>query len=216
MILLTRNSLLLSEEVVHYYVDKASTGAAWESIARGGRWIAANAARKILQLVIRSADSRTASILPCLVAPLHAIIALTIYDVTITSRESAADNSLLKTAVDVLRETCLKGKNGAAVHSLLANLETMRQDAMQKTTFFGPENSPAAMEAVAAAVERPPTHTARPASRIATTEAASRGVTGGWWQESDNCGLHWPDQISWDWFGFSDNFGDGSVGGQTF
>jgi hypothetical protein len=216
VILLTRNSLLISDEVLHYYVDKTSTGAAWEAIVRSGRGVTANAARKVLQLVIRSADSGTASILPCLVASLHAIIALTICDLTTTSRESAADNSLLKTAADVLRETCLKGHNGTAVHSLLANLETMREEAMRKTTRFGPENSPAAMEAVAAAVEQPPAHPARPASGIATTEAASRGVTGGWWQELDNFELHWPDQISWDWSGFSDSFGDGSVGGQTF
>ncbi|KAH6687379.1 hypothetical protein F5X68DRAFT_231851 [Plectosphaerella plurivora] len=205
IILLTRNGLLISEDALHHSIDETATGAPWEAVIRSGQSIAANAARKILRLITRSATSGIPSILPCVVAPLHAIIALSIHVLTGTSREPAADDALLRSAAAALQETsAVRGGDATAVQSLLTNLETMRLAAMQEATPFGPQDSPATGEGPSADAS----------VRLGTmadsgiTEAPGQDATtmGGFWQELHDCEPVWPDQIGWDWSNFTEHF----------
>lgn len=49
---------------------------------RNGQSLAANAARKILRIVVEAVDSRSNTVVPNLLAPLHALCTLAIHVVT--------------------------------------------------------------------------------------------------------------------------------------
>ncbi|KAL2830719.1 hypothetical protein BJY01DRAFT_226977 [Aspergillus pseudoustus] len=214
IILLSRNSLLISQDALHQCFEEISTGAHWESIVRNGQSIAANAARKILHLVVRASEASSPSVLTCPAAALHAIVALTIHVVVVTSRVSAADDSLLWAATGLLRERCSGTRTETAVQSLLRNLEVMRQDALRSSaTHFGPASSPATTAGPGQAQAAPHHHLLPQYQQQQQQQQEPRpgflpGLVPG---DTGNGGtglqeMQWLDEIGWDWSDLTNNF----------
>ncbi|KAG9250805.1 uncharacterized protein F5Z01DRAFT_595846, partial [Emericellopsis atlantica] len=99
MILVTRNSLLISEKAIRLAVDVIAKDEPWESAVRNGQSIAVNSARIILRLFLESSELASCAALPSLSSPLHAMGVLAVFAVTRPgSRMSGMDRELLKTA----------------------------------------------------------------------------------------------------------------------
>ncbi|KAL2880091.1 hypothetical protein SGCOL_004475 [Colletotrichum sp. CLE4] len=82
LVILSRNSLLISEEAITSGADMIAKGKPWDYIMRNGQALAANAARKVLRIVVEAVDSKSNAILPNLLAPLHALSTLAVHVVT--------------------------------------------------------------------------------------------------------------------------------------
>lgn len=78
LLMLMRNSLLVSNKAIQIAIDNVAAGTPWEHIIRNGHTIALNAARRIIQLLIEASDSGMKPLLPTLAAPLHALYVLSI------------------------------------------------------------------------------------------------------------------------------------------
>ncbi|KAJ6281447.1 hypothetical protein J3E71DRAFT_391656 [Bipolaris maydis] len=97
MIIVTRNSLLISEKAIRLSVDVIAKDEPWEYVVRNGQSLAANSARKILRLFLESSENQTYPVLPSLAGPLHAMGALAVFVVTRqNSRMASMDRELLK------------------------------------------------------------------------------------------------------------------------
>lgn len=74
--MLTRNSLLISEEAIWRSSEIIAKGKPWEHVIRDGQSIVAKAARKILMLACDAADTRARPMLPMLSTTIHAAFVL--------------------------------------------------------------------------------------------------------------------------------------------
>ncbi|KAB8210955.1 hypothetical protein BDV34DRAFT_220129 [Aspergillus parasiticus] len=204
MLLLTRNSLVVCEEALQSSVDSISTSLPWESLMRSGPSIAGNAARKILRLTLHSAESQAPPILPCISAPLHAVLALTIHGIRCRMSHdvhvSDQDQCLLQAATDLIRKECTRIQGGAAVTSLLRNLERLRQGtAMLEAPKFGTINLPAPVTSLPLGIADGAREVDM--SRHAEQNTSSYTATE-CWQDMDDFGAFWPSVLEWDWSGF--------------
>ncbi|KAK1992841.1 hypothetical protein LX36DRAFT_715051 [Colletotrichum falcatum] len=128
LIILSRNSLLISEEAIAVSVDITAKGKPWDYMLRNGQSIAANSARKVLRIVVETGDSRANIVLPNLLAPLHALSALAVHVVTHPdSRISAMDLQLIQTSSDSMRETYAKIRGDDTLNLLLQKLDMFLQ-----------------------------------------------------------------------------------------
>ncbi|KAF9876411.1 hypothetical protein CkaCkLH20_06354 [Colletotrichum karsti] len=92
LVILSRNSLLISEEAISSGANIIAKGKPWDYIVRNGQSIAANAARKMLRLLVETLDSKSNSVYPSLLVALHALATLSVHIVTHPdSRISAMD-----------------------------------------------------------------------------------------------------------------------------
>ncbi|XP_014558853.1 hypothetical protein COCVIDRAFT_35904 [Bipolaris victoriae FI3] len=111
MIILTRNSLLISERAIRLSVDVIAKDEPWEYAVRNGQSLAANSARKILRLFLESSENQTYPVLPSLAGPLHAMGALTVFVVTRqNSRMATMDRELLKAAALAVKDANTLGR----------------------------------------------------------------------------------------------------------
>ncbi|KAB8222423.1 hypothetical protein BDV33DRAFT_201411 [Aspergillus novoparasiticus] len=195
-----RVPLLVCEEALQSSVDSISTSLPWESLMRSGPNIAGNAARKILRLALRSAESQAPPILPCISAPLHAVLALTIHGIRCRISHDVhvadQDQSLLQAATNLIRKNCTRIQGGAAVTSLLRNLERLRQGtAMLEAPNCGTINLPALPLGIADGTRE--VDMSRHAEQNTSSSTAPEC-----WQDMDDFGAFWPSVLEWDWSGF--------------
>ncbi|OHF02534.1 fungal specific transcription factor domain-containing protein [Colletotrichum orchidophilum] len=125
LVILSRNSLLISEEAITSGANIISKGKPWDYIMRNGQSLAANSARKVLRIVVEAVDSRSNVVLPNLLAPLHALSALAIHVVTHPdSRISTMDLHLIQTVSDSLREVHARVRGDNLLDLLLQKLDS--------------------------------------------------------------------------------------------
>ncbi|GKT51933.1 uncharacterized protein ColSpa_12114 [Colletotrichum spaethianum] len=82
LVILSRNSLLISEEAITTGANIIAKGKPWDYIMRNGQSLAANSARKVLRIVVEAVDSKSNVIMPNLLAPLHALSTLAVHVIT--------------------------------------------------------------------------------------------------------------------------------------
>ncbi|KZL75659.1 fungal specific transcription factor domain-containing protein [Colletotrichum incanum] len=82
LVILSRNSLLVSEEAITTGANIIAKGKPWDYMMRNGQSLAANSARKVLRIVVEAVDSKSNAILPNLLAPLHALSTLAVHVIT--------------------------------------------------------------------------------------------------------------------------------------
>ncbi|EFQ30152.1 fungal specific transcription factor domain-containing protein [Colletotrichum graminicola] len=141
LIILSRNSLLISEEVITISADILAKGKPWDYILRNGQSIAANSARKVLRIFVEAVDCRSNTILPNLLAPLHALSALAMHVVThpgsristmdLQSELTAEFPQLIQTCSDSLREMYARIRGDDMLNLLLQKLDMLLQKGTQ-------------------------------------------------------------------------------------
>lgn len=82
LLILSRNTLLISKEATSAVADIIAKDKPWGSAVRNGQSIAANAARKILRILVETLDSYSISIFSSWLGMLHAFATLAIHIVT--------------------------------------------------------------------------------------------------------------------------------------
>ncbi|OLN86264.1 putative transcriptional regulatory protein C530.05-like protein 8 [Colletotrichum chlorophyti] len=128
LIILSRNSLLISEEALSAGANVIAKGKPWAYIVPNGQSIAANAARKTLRVVVEFFDSKTNAILPNLLAPLSALSTLAIHVVTHPdSRVSRMDLNLIHTSSESMREIYARLRGDCMLDLLLQKLDALLQ-----------------------------------------------------------------------------------------
>ncbi|KAF4777176.1 fungal specific transcription factor domain-containing protein [Colletotrichum scovillei] len=125
LVILSRNSLLISEEAITSGANLIAKGKPWDYIMRNGQGLAANAARKVLRIVVEAVDSKSNAILPNLLAPLHALTTLAVHVVTHPdSRISTMDLHLIQTASDSMREIYTRLRGDGLLDMLLQKIDS--------------------------------------------------------------------------------------------
>lgn len=125
MIVVTRNSLLISEKAIRLSVDVIAKDEPWEYAVRNGQSLAANSARKILRLFLESSENQTYPVLPSLAGPLHAMGALAVFVVTRQdSRMASMDRELLKAAALAVKDAHTLGRVERELEFALNKLNT--------------------------------------------------------------------------------------------
>ncbi|KAF6840951.1 fungal specific transcription factor domain-containing protein [Colletotrichum plurivorum] len=130
LVILSRNSLLISEEAISSGANIIAKGKPWDYIVRNGQSIAANAARKMLRIVVETLDSKSNAVFPSLLAALNALAALAVHVVTHPgSRISAMDFHLIKTASDAMKEVYARLRGDRMFDSMLQKVDAVLQQA---------------------------------------------------------------------------------------
>ncbi|KAF6812648.1 fungal specific transcription factor domain-containing protein [Colletotrichum musicola] len=130
LVILSRNSLLISEEAISSGANIIAKGKPWDYIVRNGQSIAANAARKMLRIVVETVDSKSNSIFPSLLAALNALTALAVHIATHPdSRVSAMDFHLIKTVSETMKEVYARLRGDRMFDSLLQKIDVILQQA---------------------------------------------------------------------------------------
>ncbi|KAK8074158.1 hypothetical protein PG994_005057 [Apiospora phragmitis] len=101
LMLLSRNSFLISNEAIRIAVERYAAGQPWSSVIQNGQTAAANSARTVIKLLIDGHELGTTPALSTLATPLHAIYVLAIHLLTHPgSRLANSDLNLMHNAVD--------------------------------------------------------------------------------------------------------------------
>uniref|UniRef100_A0A0B7KBY8 Xylanolytic transcriptional activator regulatory domain-containing protein n=1 Tax=Bionectria ochroleuca TaxID=29856 RepID=A0A0B7KBY8_BIOOC len=133
IIILSRNSLLISKEALQSAVGVIAKDKPWYSVIRNGQSMVADAARKTLRLVIEGVDSDFNAALSSLTAPLNSLATLVVLIVTRPrSHVAGTDLSLIETAASALRELhywSFRGNNDLG--SLLDRLVKLASDSVK-------------------------------------------------------------------------------------
>ncbi|KZL78258.1 fungal specific transcription factor domain-containing protein [Colletotrichum tofieldiae] len=128
LVILSRNSLLISEEAIATGANIIAKGKPWDFMMRNGQSLAANSARKVLRIVVEAVDSKANAILPNLLAPLHALSTLAVHVITHPdSRISTMDLHLIQTSSDSMREIYARIRGDGLLDSLLQKLDALLQ-----------------------------------------------------------------------------------------
>ncbi|KAF2009454.1 hypothetical protein BU24DRAFT_467832 [Aaosphaeria arxii CBS 175.79] len=105
LVMLCRNSLLISEEAVWLAAEIVAKDQPWQQIIRNGQAITANTARKILVATVESHDLELEAALPTFHITLHACFVLYIYTVRHPkSRMVTTDQTLILNVIDQLMD----------------------------------------------------------------------------------------------------------------
>ncbi|KAK2041706.1 hypothetical protein LZ31DRAFT_633199 [Colletotrichum somersetense] len=124
LVILSRNSLLISEEAIAISADITAKGKPWDYMLRNGQSLAANSARKVLRVVVETVDCGSNTILPNLLVPLHALSTLAVHVVTHPdSRISTMDIQLIQTSSDSMREIYARLRGDDMLNLLLQKLD---------------------------------------------------------------------------------------------
>ncbi|KAL0941671.1 fungal specific transcription factor domain-containing protein [Colletotrichum truncatum] len=135
LVILSRNSLLISEEAIYSGANIIAKGKPWDYIVRNGQSIAANAARKILRILVETLDSQSNAVFPSLLAALNAFVTLAVHIVTHPeSRISTMDfhvsnTTLIKTASESMQEVYSQLRSDDMFDSLLQKVDGILQQA---------------------------------------------------------------------------------------
>ncbi|TQN65911.1 Acetamidase regulatory protein [Colletotrichum shisoi] len=128
LVILSRNSLLISEEAITTGADIISKGRPWDYMMRNGQSLAANSARKMLRIVVEAVDSKSNTVLPSLLNPLHALSTLAMHVITHPdSRISTMDLHLIQNSSDSMREIYIRLRGDGLLDPLLQKLDFLLQ-----------------------------------------------------------------------------------------
>ncbi|KAF9773968.1 hypothetical protein IL306_008105 [Fusarium sp. DS 682] len=135
LIMLNRNSLLISKNALHKAVEIIAKGTPWEYQIRNGQAMVANSARKIIHLLADSEDSALHLFAPAYFPLLHAMYVLAVHILKQPhSRISKIDQSLLVTAADLVRCYCIGINEEDRLNTILNGLLRVVQEAMKPVT----------------------------------------------------------------------------------
>ncbi|KAF4340769.1 transcription factor [Fusarium beomiforme] len=138
LIMLNRNSLLISKNALHKAVEIIAKGTPWEYQIRNGQSMVANSARKIIHLLADSEDSASHLFAPAYFPLLHAMYVLAVHILKQPhSRISKIDQSLLVTAADLVRCYCVRLNEEDRLNTILNGLLRVVQEAMKPVTATG-------------------------------------------------------------------------------
>jgi hypothetical protein len=79
MIMLLRNTFLVSDEAIRDAVEVIAAGKPWDHVTRNGQTIAANSARSIVRILIEGHDRGLRPVLHTITAPLHVLSVLSVH-----------------------------------------------------------------------------------------------------------------------------------------
>ncbi|CAG7564490.1 unnamed protein product [Fusarium equiseti] len=132
IIMLNRNSLLISKDAIHKAVEVIAKGTPWEYTIRNGQSMVANSARKIIHLLADSDDSVSHLFVPSYFPLLHALYVLAVHILKQPhSRISKIDQSLLITAADLIRCYSVGLAEAGRLNTVLNGLIRVVQEAMK-------------------------------------------------------------------------------------
>ncbi|RBR03935.1 hypothetical protein FVER53590_11027 [Fusarium verticillioides] len=132
LIMLNRNSLLISKNALHMAVEIIAKDTPWEYQIRNGQSMVANSARKIIHLLADNDDTASHLFAPAYFPLLHAMYVLAIHILKQPhSRVSKIDQSLLVTATDLVRCYCVGLSEEDRLNTILNGLLRVVQEAMK-------------------------------------------------------------------------------------
>ncbi|KAF5963229.1 hypothetical protein FBULB1_13537 [Fusarium bulbicola] len=132
LIMLNRNSLLISKNALHMAVEIIAKDTPWEYQIRNGQSMVANSARKIIHLLADNDDSASHLFAPAYFPLLHAMYVLAVHVLKQPhSRVSKIDQSLLVTAADLVRCYCVGLSEEDRLNTILNGLLRVVQEAMK-------------------------------------------------------------------------------------
>ncbi|KAF5703636.1 oleate-activated transcription factor 1 [Fusarium mundagurra] len=132
LIMLNRNSLLISKNALHMAVEIIAKDTPWEYQIRNGQSMVANSARKIIHLLADNDDSASHLFAPAYFPLLHAMYVLAVHIMKQPhSRVSKIDQSLLVTAADLVRCYCVGLSEEDRLNIILNGLLRVVQEAMK-------------------------------------------------------------------------------------
>ncbi|KAF5604223.1 oleate-activated transcription factor 1 [Fusarium pseudocircinatum] len=132
LIMLNRNSLLISKNALHMAVEIIAKDTPWEYQIRNGQSMVANSARKIIHLLADNDDSASHLFAPAYFPLLHAMYVLAVHILKQPhSRVSKIDQSLLVTAADLVRCYCVGLSEEDRLNTILNGLLRVVQGAMK-------------------------------------------------------------------------------------
>ncbi|XEV01535.1 hypothetical protein FSHL1_006822 [Fusarium sambucinum] len=135
ILMLNRNSLLISKDAIHKAVEVIAKGTPWEYTIRNGQSMVANSARKIIHLLADNDDTMSHLFAPSYFPLLHALYVLAVHILKQPqSRISKIDQSLLITAADLIRCYCVGLAEADRLSTVLNGLIRVVQEAMKPTT----------------------------------------------------------------------------------
>ncbi|KAF5661206.1 hypothetical protein FHETE_8578 [Fusarium heterosporum] len=141
IIVLNRNSLLISKDAIYKAVEIIAKDTPWEHSIRNGQSMVANSARKIIHLLADSDDSTSHVFSPAYFPLLHALYVLAIHILKQPhSRVSKIDQSLLVTAADLARCYCIGLDESDRLNLVLNGLIRVVQEAMKPVPEPGQSN----------------------------------------------------------------------------
>ncbi|KAH8662224.1 fungal-specific transcription factor domain-containing protein [Xylariales sp. PMI_506] len=131
---LTQNSLLVSSKAIQIAVDTIAKGAPWEHVIRNGPSIAANTARRTIQLLMEGADLNVKTLLPSVFSPLHALYVLSINIIRHPkSRLARSDLNLIHDAADFATRQYGLMNTDHRLHIVLSKVDKIVTRVMQLT-----------------------------------------------------------------------------------
>ncbi|KAL2126438.1 hypothetical protein VTI74DRAFT_922 [Chaetomium olivicolor] len=99
MIMLLRNTFLVSDEAIRNAIEEYAAGKPWHNVTCNGQTIAANSARSIVRILIEGHDRGFRPVLHTTTAPLHVLSVLSVHLIRHpTSRLADSDLSLIHNA----------------------------------------------------------------------------------------------------------------------
>ncbi|KAF4953271.1 hypothetical protein FGADI_6137 [Fusarium gaditjirri] len=132
LIMLNRNSLLISKNALHMAVEIIAKDTPWEYQIRNGQSMVANSARKIIHLLADNEDPASHLFAPAYFPLLHAMYVLAVHILKQPhSRVSKIDQSLLITAADLVRCYCVGLSEEGRLNTILNGLLRVIQEAMR-------------------------------------------------------------------------------------
>ncbi|CAJ0550876.1 Ff.00g108060.m01.CDS01 [Fusarium sp. VM40] len=138
IIMLNRNSLVISKDAIYKAVEIIAKDTPWEYSIRNGQSMVANSARKIIHLLADSDDTASHLFAPAYFPLLHALYVLAIHILKQPhSRIAKIDQSLLITAADLARCYCVGLDEADRLHTVLNGLVGVVQEAMKPAPTTG-------------------------------------------------------------------------------
>ncbi|KAH8602377.1 fungal-specific transcription factor domain-containing protein [Bisporella sp. PMI_857] len=220
LIMIMRNSFLVSEEATRMAVQQYVTGKPWDFLIRNGQTLAANSARSIIKLLIEGHDRGSAPVASTPAAPLQALYVLSVHLITHpTSRLSNTDLTLIHNAADFARAQYEKFTSNRKLHHVLQVLDqrvnhiisaAKSQAAQQSSVSQGARNSETSPSSVHSVENRtfnvetaPSFMTVPQAQQSALVDSTAIPLGDVAWSPS------LADEIGWDWGDFSQLFNEG-------
>ncbi|KAK4041451.1 hypothetical protein C8A01DRAFT_45410 [Parachaetomium inaequale] len=124
MIMLLRNTLLVSDEAIRDAVEDYAAGKPWSQVTRNGQAIVANSARSIVKMLIEGHDLGSRPVLHTVTAPLHVLSVLSVHLIRHpTSRLASSDISLIHNAGEFAIEKYERVAKDKRVHGIVQLLD---------------------------------------------------------------------------------------------
>ncbi|KAK6216366.1 40S ribosomal protein S27 [Pestalotiopsis sp. IQ-011] len=134
LLMLIRNSLLVSNKAIQLAIDTVAPGTPWERVIRNGPTLAIDSARRTVQLLIEAADSDMKPLLPSISVPLHALYILSVKIIrNPKSRMAKSDLNLIHDAADFTKQHHELSTADRKLHIFLDKLGLLLNKIMSST-----------------------------------------------------------------------------------